>query len=349
VLTFASPSIGDRLLLRPFQASDVDDVHRFQSDPAVLPYIPWPVRTRRETSDWLAERAGRSVRQEGDHAAWAVERLADHRVIGSVNLTWTSSGLGQAEFGLVLARDVQGFGYAAEATTQLLDAAFPALGLHRAYGRVDARNEPSLRMLRRLGLRQEAHLLGAEELKGERVDVVVFAILADEWTQLRRPQMSVPRAVMATQDDEQIAELLRTLFAAFTSGPDVAARLDGLRAVFLPAAVIVKTCGAEPTVYDVDAFIAPRQALLSAGDLQEFREWEVHGQTQVFGDIAQHFCTYAKSWVQEGEPVAASGMKTIQLIRTGDGWRISALAWDDAREGLTINDPAARGGSDPAG
>jgi len=30
-------------------------------------------------------------------------------------------------------------------------------------------------------------------------------------------------------------------------------------------------------------------------------------------------------------------MKTIQFIRTSEGWRISAAAWDDERPGLTVD------------
>ena len=78
-------------------------------------------------------------------------------------------------------------------------------------------------------------------------------------------------------DREAIADLVRTFFAAFTSGPDSAARLDRLRSIFLPEAVIVATCGREPTVYGVDSFIAPRQALLSGGTLVDFHEWGCAG------------------------------------------------------------------------
>jgi hypothetical protein len=137
-------------------------------------------------------------------------------------------------------------------------------------------------------------------------------------------------------DRAAIAGIVGTFFAAFTSGPDVAVRLDALRAVFLPDAVIVRTCGGEPTVYGVDGFITPRQALLSGGALVDFREWELSGHTEVFGDIAQHFCSYAKSGVQDGTPFTGRGMKTLQFVRTSAGWRISAAAWDDERDGLTI-------------
>jgi hypothetical protein len=140
-------------------------------------------------------------------------------------------------------------------------------------------------------------------------------------------------------DREEIAAVVRTFFAAFVSGPDCAARLDELRAVFLPEAVIVRTCGGEPAVYDVDGFIAPRQALLSGGTLVDFSEWELHGRTDVFGDIAQHLGAYDKAGVQDGTPFTGRGMKTLQLVRTAAGWRISAAAWDYERDGLVV-DPA---------
>ncbi len=137
-------------------------------------------------------------------------------------------------------------------------------------------------------------------------------------------------------DRAAIADIVRTFFAAFTSGPDSADRLDALRAAFIPEAVVIRTCGLAPAVYGVDGFIAPRQALLSDGSLVDFSEWELSGRTDVFGDIAQHFCSYAKAGVQNGMPFTGSGMKTLQFVRTPAGWRISAVAWDDEREGLAI-------------
>ena len=145
-----------------------------------------------------------------------------------------------------------------------------------------------------------------------------------------------PASSAMAADHEAIASIVRTFFAAFTSGPESAARLDALRAVFLSEAVIVRTGGGEPAVYGVDSFIAPRQALLSDGTLVDFSEWELRGHTEIFGDIAQHFCSYAKEGVQDGTPFTARGMKTLQLVRTSGGWRISAAAWDDERDGVEI-------------
>jgi hypothetical protein len=133
-----------------------------------------------------------------------------------------------------------------------------------------------------------------------------------------------------------IAGIVRTFFDAFTSGADLTTRLDALRQLFLPEAVIVRTCGGLPAVYTVDSFIAPRQELLSGGTLTDFREWELRGHTEIFGDIAHHFCSYAKAGVQDGVSFTGRGMKTLQFVRLPAGWRISAVAWDDERDGLTI-------------
>ena len=146
-----------------------------------------------------------------------------------------------------------------------------------------------------------------------------------------------PASSAVAADHAAIASIVRTFFAAFTSGPESAARLDALRAVFLSEAVIVRTGGGEPAVYGVDSFIAPRQALLSGGTLVDFSEWELRGHTEIFGDIAHHFGSYAKAGVQDGTPFTARGMKTLQLVRTSAGWRISAVAWDDERDGVAID------------
>jgi hypothetical protein len=140
-------------------------------------------------------------------------------------------------------------------------------------------------------------------------------------------------------DIGEIEGLVKAFFGAFTSGPDSARRLDTLRSVLLPGAVIVRTCGMEPAVYDVEGFIAPRAALLSGGTLVDFEEWPLSGRTDVFGDIAHWFGAYAKEGVQGGEPFTGRGMKSLQFVRTAEGWRISAAAWDDERPGVIVEQP----------
>lgn len=176
------PVATERLELRRFRLEDLDDVCAFQSDPDVVRYLYWEVRSREESQAWLAERiAADRLVAEGDGMAYAVVTRDDGRVVGSVNAWWRSVEHRQGEVGFVFARDAQGRGYAREATAALLDLLFAELDLHRVYASTDARNAGSLALLGRLGMRQEAHLRHSEWFKGGWGDLVVFAVLQDEW------------------------------------------------------------------------------------------------------------------------------------------------------------------------
>ncbi|WP_327706321.1 nuclear transport factor 2 family protein [Streptomyces decoyicus] len=117
-------------------------------------------------------------------------------------------------------------------------------------------------------------------------------------------------------------------FEAFDNRGGKAADMARIRRLFLPGGVIVKA-GPEFTVYTVDEFIEPRQRLLTDGRLVEFSEWETSERTEIAGDIASRFSEYRKSGTLDGEPFEGGGTKTIQFVRTSEGWRIAALAWYD--------------------
>ena len=55
------------------------------------------------------------------------------------------------------------------------------MGLHRVIGRLEPRNVASARVLEKLGLRREAHLVENEWIKGEWQSELVYAILDREW------------------------------------------------------------------------------------------------------------------------------------------------------------------------
>jgi RimJ/RimL family protein N-acetyltransferase len=63
----------------------------------------------------------------------------------------------------------------------LLALAFDGLKVRRVIARIDDRNTASAGVLRRLGMRQEAHLIENELFNGEWTNEIDFAILASEW------------------------------------------------------------------------------------------------------------------------------------------------------------------------
>jgi hypothetical protein len=109
-----------------------------------------------------------------------------------------------------------------------------------------------------------------------------------------------------------------------------------LRDLFAEGARLTKTSDAVPESASVDAFIAPRQASVDAGELIWFEEVEVAEITEIFGNVAHRLSTYEKRGTLNGTTIDARGAISTQFIRTPDGWRMSSMAWDDERAGLEL-------------
>ncbi|MFC8132112.1 DUF4440 domain-containing protein [Streptomyces sp. NPDC057302] len=126
----------------------------------------------------------------------------------------------------------------------------------------------------------------------------------------------------------EIDAVTAEFFGAFDNVGGKTADVARIRRLVIPGGVIVKT-GPQFTVYTVGEFIEPRQRLLSDGRLVEFSEWETSERTEIEGDIASRFGAYSKSGVLDGKPFEGGGTKTIQFVRTPEGWRIAAFSWYD--------------------
>ncbi len=129
-------------------------------------------------------------------------------------------------------------------------------------------------------------------------------------------------------DRAEIDALVDAFFSAFSNlnGPADVRTVYGL---CLPQAVITKAAGSPPEIYTLGEFVEPRAALLSDGTLAGFAETETDHDTFIFGRIAQRRSHYTKSGVLSGDRFTTRGHKVFQFVKTPDGWKISAVAWDD--------------------
>jgi hypothetical protein len=133
-----------------------------------------------------------------------------------------------------------------------------------------------------------------------------------------------------------LRSLIEQFFAAVSFPEGGAPHYDHIRDLFVPEGLLIKNSGDTPEISGLDAFIAPRQELFDAGRLTAFEEVEVAARTDAFGNVAHRLSTYEKRGVQDGAAFAATGIITTQFIATPDGWRMSAMAWDDERPGRTV-------------
>lgn len=188
----------ERLVLRPLEVSDADDVWEYQRLPEALRYIPWPERDRGEAGEHTAKRAGlRRLENDEDAIIFAMELVgeprmsrtdaAGGRVIGDIMLRADRVEHGQLEIGWVVHPDFQGRGLAREAAAAVMGVAFDSLRAHRVHALLDARNAASAALCERLGMRLEATILEEEYHDGEWQDTAMYGILRREWSERDGP------------------------------------------------------------------------------------------------------------------------------------------------------------------
>jgi RimJ/RimL family protein N-acetyltransferase len=180
------PIRGERLLLRPLTGRDADALLAYRSRPDVCRYVPFEPMTRDDITSRLAGMWARTeITGEGQALTLGAEIAQTGELCGDCILMWHSSEHGSGEVGYVFDPSFSGRGYATEAVLMMLRLGFEELGLHRIVARLDERNEPSARLARRVGMRQEARLVENEFFKGEWSNELDFAMLAAEWRAAR--------------------------------------------------------------------------------------------------------------------------------------------------------------------
>lgn len=177
---FAEPIVTKRLTLRLMTAGDLDDVVAYQGREDVCRYLLHGPRSREDLLPRIAEwGAATRVTRDDDYLQLAIQ--LERRVIGHMYLQLASAENLQGEIGWTLHPDFFGRGYATEASRAILDLAFDTIGLHRMRAELDPRNDASIALSLRLGMRHEATFRQDLWSKGEWADTGVYAILAEEW------------------------------------------------------------------------------------------------------------------------------------------------------------------------
>lgn len=182
------PLETERLTLRPAELADGEVLWLHRGLPEVGMWLGWhPV----DRDDW-------NKTYPEKHADYLVVEL-NGEIIGDLMLR-TGDGWGQrevkdqavavqAELGWTFAPEAGGKGYATEAVEALMGVCFEHLGMRRIEAGAFAANEPSWRLMERVGMRRESYSV-KESLHRDLgwVDGVLYAMLADEWYERRATQ-----------------------------------------------------------------------------------------------------------------------------------------------------------------
>lgn len=170
----------DRLLLSPLCAADSTALFAYRSRPEVCRYQNWEPRSLDDAVEFIAGLASAEFDTPGTWFQFGIRLRDSGQLIGDLGVHFSEDGL-QAEIGFTLSPASQGRGLGTEAVIGVLDYLFQRMGKHRVSASVDPRNQPSLRLVQRVGMRQEAHFRESLLFKGEWTDDLVFAVLDSEW------------------------------------------------------------------------------------------------------------------------------------------------------------------------
>ena len=170
-----------RLVLREFDERDYLAMLAYQSDPRYLEYYPWTERQPEDVRQLLQSFFDWQWAQPRHKYQLAITLKPHHELIGSCGIRLDSPTARQGDLGFELSPEHWAQGYGTEAARAVIQFGFAGLRLHRIWSWCIAENHRSVRVLEKLGLRQEGLLRENEYFKGRWWDTRLYAILNHEW------------------------------------------------------------------------------------------------------------------------------------------------------------------------
>lgn len=176
----------ERLVLRDWREGDAARFFAGTNTPAVMRWLGGVMDEAYQQA--LVDRVER-CRAANGHCFWIVERKQDGEVLGFCGLKRAdapgSTVQGEMEVGWRLREDAWGRGYAKEAATASLDAAFDRFGADEVVALTVEGNTGSWGLMKRLGMRRRADLDYPDtRFEPPLRDTIVYSIDRVRWKRL---------------------------------------------------------------------------------------------------------------------------------------------------------------------
>ncbi|MBR5996158.1 MAG: GNAT family N-acetyltransferase [Eubacteriaceae bacterium] len=171
-----------RLILRGWEADDLEDLHDYSSDMRVGPPAGWkPHFSKEESVVVLADFIKNGC-------VWAIEYKENNKVIGSISLDKDAArrDVDCRELGYALSADYWGMGLMTEAARAVIDYGFETAGLRCISAAHFPGNDASRRVLEKCGFRKEGMLNYSYRLYNGRVlSTVQYIMMSEDWQRIK--------------------------------------------------------------------------------------------------------------------------------------------------------------------
>ena len=151
----------ERLILRPFEESDLDDYARILSDPEVMKWLHGQPLSRTEA--WRSIAQIRGHWELRGYGLWAAEEKSTGKLVGRIGVQ-RPEGWPGLEAAWTVRRERWGEGFATEGGRAAVDYAFDTLGADHVISLILPENVASIRVAEKIGeeLESTAEFMGLE-------------------------------------------------------------------------------------------------------------------------------------------------------------------------------------------
>jgi len=166
----------ERLILRQLNEADKNELFILRSDKKTMQFIPRPLAKTTEDAVQLIQKINDLVlKNEGIN--WAITMKNDAKMIGIIGYFRTEKEHFRSEVGYILNPNHEGKGIMQEALAAVLNYGFSVMKLHTIEARVDPRNTPSIKLLKKKEFYLAGHLKEYEFFNNEFIDTLIFLLL----------------------------------------------------------------------------------------------------------------------------------------------------------------------------
>jgi len=176
----------ERLVLRPFTINDAEKMYEnWASDDEVTKYLTWPTHENVEGTKGILETWIEKYK-ESDFYLWAItlKEYGDDP-IGSISVVRQEDDVEMVCIGYCLGKKWWQQGIMPEAFSELIRFFFEEVKVNRIESWFDTRNPASGRVMEKSGLKYEGIMREADWNNQGRCDMVVYAILARDYKDLK--------------------------------------------------------------------------------------------------------------------------------------------------------------------
>ncbi len=170
-----------RMVLRPFEFKDVNDVFDYASDTEWSRFLP--VANPYTMKDAEAFVSRQILKNWDERPRFAIELQGV--VVGSVKLT-VEAAHSIASLRYSIARQCWNRGLMTEALSAIVSWGFDEFGLEKICARMDVENVGSWRVMEKIGMNREGTLRSHGVNRGVRYDYHCYGILRHDWQRLPR-------------------------------------------------------------------------------------------------------------------------------------------------------------------